>query len=153
MLTSYKTNGHRIMETIAENSALQNKAIQYELEIKCLIEAIELQAYEIHKRDAVIFNLAEEITEKNEKIELFSKHGEEKGLPECKVCCRNTDIVVRCDNHSDDDNIVGCVFCALKKCPLCRSENIYQSKLSKKINKCGKKSVKKSVESQKKKSK
>jgi hypothetical protein len=77
------------------------------------------------------------LNEHNERINLLSDKGEEEGLPACKICFRNTNVVTKCDNHSDDDGVVGCAFCALNKCPMCRNENVYHTIIgsSKKIKK------------------
>jgi len=93
--------------------------------VKCLVEALDVQLQEMQKRDAVILKLVDEVGDHNKRVELMSTKNEEIGVPTCKICCRASNVVTKCDNHTEDDGIVGCSFCALNKCPLCRSENIY----------------------------
>mmetsp|Transcript_20681 Transcript_20681/g.18096 ORF Transcript_20681/g.18096 Transcript_20681/m.18096 type:complete len:133 (+) Transcript_20681:262-660(+) len=124
-MTSVEFNGQKVLETLTENFILQNKAMTSEFQVKCLVEALDIQLQEMQKRDSVILKLVDEIGDHNKRIDLLSEKAEESGLPACNICCRNTNVFTKCDNHADDDGIVGCSFCALNKCPLCRSENIY----------------------------
>jgi len=113
LVTQFEFTGQQVLETLTENFYLQSKAITSELQVKCLVEALDVQLQEIQKRDAVILKLIEELNEHNERINLLSDKGEEEGLPACKICFRNTNVVTKCDNHIDDDGVVGCAFCAL----------------------------------------
>lgn len=149
LVLQYEFTNKKALETLRENIMLRDKAMTLELKVGLLSETTDLQALEIKKRDHNISSLRKEIAEHNKRIELLSEKCEQEGFPACNICCRNPPVVTICKNHCEADQVVGCVFCALRKCPICRNKDIERSfvqKESKKIKKAPKRASKKTKE-------
>ena len=141
LVLQYEFTNKKALETLRENIMLRDKVMTLELKIGILSETADLQTLEIKKRDHNISSLRKDVAEHTKRIELISEKFEENGYPACDICCRNPPIVTICKNHPEGEQIVGCVFCALRKCPMCRNKNLERSfvqKESKKIRKAPK---------------
>lgn len=142
LVLQYEFTNKKALETLRDNIMLRDKVMTLELKVGILSETADLQTLEIKKRDHSISSLRKDVAEHNKRIELLSDKFEENGYPACDICCRNPPVVTICKNHPEGEQIVGCVFCALRKCPLCRSKNLErsfilsESKKIKKIPKC-----------------
>jgi len=143
LVLQYEFTNKKALETLRDNIMLRDKVMTLELKVGILSETADLQTLEIKKRDHSISSLRKDVAEHNKRIELLSDKFEENGYPACDICCRNPPVVTICKNHPEGEQIVGCVFCALRKCPLCRSKNLERSfvlnensKKIKKIPKC-----------------
>jgi len=148
LVLKYEFTNKRALETLQENIMLKDKVMTLELKIGLLTETTDLQTLEIKKRDYNIASLRKDIAEHNKRIELISEKCEENGYPDCKICCRNPPIVTVCKNHCEEDQVVGCIFCAFRKCPLCRNKDIERSFIqneSKKIRKMPKREAKRKI--------
>ena len=138
LVLQYEFTNKKALETLRENIMLRDKVMTLELKVGILSETADLQTLEIKKRDHTISSLRKDVAEHNKRIELISEKFEENGYPACDICCRNPPIVTLCKNHAEGEQIVGCIFCALRKCPMCRSKNLERSFVqveSKKIQK------------------
>jgi rubrerythrin len=138
LVLQYEFTNKQALETLRENIMLRDKAMTLEIKVGLLTETSNLQTLEIKKRDHNISSLRKDISEHNKRIELISEQYEENGFPVCKICFRNPPIMTICKNHCEEDQEVGCIFCALRKCPICRNKDIERSFLqkgSKKIRK------------------
>jgi hypothetical protein len=131
LVLQYEFTNQKAMETLRENIMLRDKAMTLELKVGLMTETSNLQTLEIKKRDHNISSLRKDISEHNKRIELISEHYEENGFPACKLCCRNPPMMTICKNHCEEDQEVGCIFCALRKCPICRNKDIERSFLQK----------------------
>jgi len=142
LVLQYEFTNKKALETLRDNIMLRDKVMTFELKVGILSETADLQTLEIKKRDHTISSLRKDVSEHNKRIELLSEKFEDNGYPACDICCRNPPVVTICKNHPEGEQIVGCVFCALRKCPLCRSKNLERSFISneskkiKKIPKC-----------------
>jgi hypothetical protein len=152
LVLQYEFTNKKALETLRENIMLRDKAMTLELKVGLLTETSNLQELEIKKRDHNISSLRRDIAEHNKRIELISEQYEENGFPACKICFRNPPITTICKNHCEEDQEVGCIFCALRKCPICRNRDIERSFLhkgSKKIRKPSKQRTQKTKREEK----
>lgn len=47
LVTQFEFTGQKVLETLTENFILQNKAITSEFQVKCLVEALDIQLQEM----------------------------------------------------------------------------------------------------------
>lgn len=145
LVFQYEFTNKKALETLRENIMLRDKAMTSELKVGILTETAEIQTLEIKKRDHTISSLRKDVAEHNRRIEVMSDNFEKNDYPACNICCRNPPVVTICRNHPEGEQIVGCIFCALRKCPMCRSKQIERSFVqveSKKIKKAPRKNEK-----------
>lgn len=138
LVLQYEFTNNKVLETLRENLMLRDKVVALELKARILSETTELQTLEVKKRDHSILSLRKDVAEHSKRIEVLSHKFEENGYRACNICCRNPPIVTICKNHPEGEQIVGCIFCALRKCPMCRNKNLERSFIndqSKKIKK------------------
>jgi len=124
LMLQYQFTNKKALQTLHDNILLQEKATTLELKLGCLSEALEIQHLEICRRDHLIKNQVKDLSEHKKRINVLSDKYEENGYPACNLCFRHPPILSKCENHPEEDQIVGCVFCALQKCPICRGTKI-----------------------------
>jgi len=149
LVLQYELTNKTAIEKYRENILLRDKVMTLELKVGLLLETADLQMLEIKKRDNSISSLRKDIKDHNKRMQVISDKCEENGFPACNVCCRNPPVVTICKNHCEADQVVGCAFCALNKCPICRNKDIERSFVqveSKKIKKMPKNAANKSKE-------
>jgi len=144
----------RAVETFQENAYLQEKATTLELKLNCLTETVEIQHLEACRRESILHAQAKDLSEHKTRINVLSDLHEENGYPPCNICFRHAPVMTICENHQKEDQVVGCIFCALKKCPMCRNTDVKQvfvvQNSSKKIQKTPKNTKTKSAKKTKK---
>lgn len=154
LVFQYEFTNKKALETLKENIMLRDKTMALKLQVGVLSETVDIQTLEIKKRDYAVSSLRKDIRDHNRRIEIMSENFEKNGYPACDICCRNPPIITMCKNHSEGEQIVGCVFCALQKCPMCRNKKVersfvqLESKKIKKAPKCSQSKTLKATETE-----